>query len=288
MTTLVLDHALSYQQRIDALRASKLAQTREKREVIGSMNFDDWAVVLPPKERRRIIEATSASGVVTRDALLADVQIKSNHPSGGFFGARLVGENFREILTKHPVYIDPMSSLAGAYMVNFSSYINPRWNPDFDYSHLCAEQEKYSLMPGIGGMQHFAQDLKIGLGLGWGGLLAKIQHYREVNAPNGADFYYGLEQIILGVQDWIGRHAEAAYERAAVETNPELRHNFEEMVAINQYLIDDPPRTFREACQWILWYQIVARMFNGSGSLGRLDAVLALLSAGYGARHSGR
>ncbi len=39
-------------------------------------------------------------------------------------------------------------------------------------------------------------------------------------------------------------------------------------------LVTEPPVTFREACQWILWYQIMARMYNGSGSLGRLDVLL--------------
>ncbi len=38
--------------------------------------------------------------------------------------------------------------------------------------------------------------------------------------------------------------------------------------------VTEPPQTFREACQWTLWYQITARMYNGSGSLGRLDVLL--------------
>jgi formate C-acetyltransferase len=38
--------------------------------------------------------------------------------------------------------------------------------------------------------------------------------------------------------------------------------------------VDAPPETFLEACQWIGWYQMLARMYNGSGSLGRLDMVL--------------
>ena len=61
---------------------------------------------------------------------------------------------------------------------------------------------------------------------------------------------------------------------AAGETNPQLRQNLEEMAEINARLVSEPPRTFREACQWILWYQITARMYNGSGSLGRLDVLL--------------
>ena len=54
----------------------------------------------------------------------------------------------------------------------------------------------------------------------------------------------------------------------------EVRRNLEEIAEINARLVTEPPRTFREACQWMLWYQMAARMYNGSGSLGRLDVLL--------------
>jgi len=74
------------------------------------------------------------------------------------------------------------------------------------------------------------------------------------------------------MQNWISRHAEAAREMA--ETRPDLRKNLLEMSSINKRLVCEPPQTFREACQWILWYQMAARMYNGSGSLGKLDVLL--------------
>ena len=55
---------------------------------------------------------------------------------------------------------------------------------------------------------------------------------------------------------------------AAQEERPELRRNLLEMAEMNAWLVDSPPRTYREACQWILWYLIMARMYNGSGSGG--------------------
>ena len=266
---------LTYQQRLDALRAAKLQQTREKQTVLGAMDHDDWAVVLPPPELRELIDAISGSGEPITDCIFKGWKPRSNHPSGGFFGPRAVGDNYRDFLEHHPVYIDPNSSLAGAYMFNFMSYRKPYWNPDFDYSHLQPEQEKYTLIHGIGGSQHFCQDLQIGLDLGWQGLLEKIRHYRKLNYPHGHDFYHGIGSVVHGVQDWIRRHADAASAMAAQEADPALRQNLEEIAAINAHLVTEPPRTFREACQWILWYQMTARMFNGSGSLGRLDVLLA-------------
>ena len=65
------------------------------------------------------------------DCLLDGFEPRPNHPGGGFFGPRACGENFGRLLRAHPVYIDPVSSLAGGYMVNFMSYRKIHWNPDF-------------------------------------------------------------------------------------------------------------------------------------------------------------
>ena len=274
MVETVKTDELTYQQRLDALRTTKMQHTREKQQIIGAMNYDDWALILPPPEQRKVVHTASSSGVSTTDVRLAGFEAEPNHPSGGFFGPKACGENFRALLEMHPVYIDPMSALAGAYMVNFTSYRPVNWNPDFDFSALQTEYEKYHSGPAIGGTQHFCQDLQIGLDLGWEGLLRKIRHYSWRNQPNGATFYEGLENVVLGVQNWVHRHAVAAREMAAREPNPQIRQNLEDMADINDRLVTDRPRSFHEACQWIAWYQIIACMYNSSSSLGRLDVLL--------------
>jgi len=264
----------TYATRTAALRAEKLRQTSEKQALLGAMDHDDHGLILPPPDRRDLVKTISSSGMPITDCRLSEVVIESNHASGGFFGPRAVGRNFRNLLDAHPCYIDPNSSLAGAYMSNFMSYRKPQWNPDLDLSPLSAEIARYQLLPGIGAAQHFCQDLAIGLQLGWGGLLQKIRHYRGQNSPYKADFYAGLEDVVLGIQDWIGRTAAAARALAAAESHPAIRQNLLSMAEINALLVNQPPLTFREACQWILWYQVMARMYNGSGSLGRLDVLL--------------
>ncbi|MBN1247466.1 MAG: pyruvate formate lyase family protein, partial [Anaerolineae bacterium] len=278
MAVLTSVGTLTYQERMDRLRATKMDQTQEKQEVIGSMDHDDWALILPPPDRRKIVQAMSTSGMPITDCLLEGYEPKSNHPGGGFFGPKIVGENYGQLLREHPVYLDPLSSLAGGYMVNFSSYRKPGWNPDLSPAKLVPElveaREVYQLLPGIGATQHFCQDLQIGLDLGWGGIMDKIQRAREANEPRAADFYDGLEAVVLGLQNWIQRTADAAREMAEDEDNPQLRQNLLEIAEMNDWLVSEPPRTFREACQWMLWFQITARMYNGSGSLGRLDVLL--------------
>lgn len=265
---------LTYDERLGAIRRAKLEQTREKQRVVGAMDHDDHAIVLPPPERRKLVESISGSGMPITDVLLDGVEITSNHPSGGFFGARLCGRNFRALLDAHPPYVDPMSSLAGAYMANYGSYRKVQWNPDLSHAHLEPERRKYRLVGGIGAQQHLCQDLEIGLDLGWEGIADKIAHYSARN-PHAAEFYDGLTEVVVGIRAWIARHAEAAGSMAALESDPHLRRNLLEIAEMNEWLVSRPPRTLREACQWILWYQMAARMYNGSGSLGRLDVLLA-------------
>ncbi len=265
----------SYQERIDALRKTKLKHTKEKWDVIGSMDFDDHAIILPPPESRNIVEVISGSGVPITDVLLKEFEPEANHPSGGFFGARSCGKNFRKLLEIHPVYIDPISSLAGGYMTNFLSHRDPFWNPDFDYAHLKADHDKYKMSHGIGAVQHFCPDITIGFKLGWGGILNKIRHYRKVNTDDEAqELYDGLEDTVLGFQSWIGRTARAALEMAGTEENPQIKQNLLKIAAINTKLVSDPPATFREAAQWMAWYQMAGKMYNMGGALGRVDQFL--------------
>ena len=96
-------------------------------------------------------------------------QIQTNHPSGGFFGPRVVGENSRSLLESHPVYIDPVSSLAGGSYIG-QLHVLPQAPLEsrfqlYDFEEVIA---KYKLLPGIGAAQHFCQDFNK-LGLTWAG-----------------------------------------------------------------------------------------------------------------------
>jgi len=59
-----------------------------------------------------------------------------------------------------------------------------------------------------------------------------------------------------------------------MEADPAVRENLEQIAEINTRLVSEPPQTFHEACQWILWYINIAQMYNMSGSLGKLDVLL--------------
>ena len=281
--------SLTYQQRLEMLRATKMDQTRRKQEALGAMDYDDQGQVLPPADIAEVVEVTSGSGITVRQAVLKGFQPISNHPSGGFFGPKATGENFKRLLEVHPTYINPVSSMCGVYMVSFMSSRQPGWNPDFNYSHLHEEQTRYGIDPGIGGVQHFCPDLTIGLKLGWDGLLEKVRDYRHVN-PQANEFYDGLEAVVCGIRDWIRRHAQDArqFGRSPALLSPlyflsgeyrgqdtaQMRENLETIAGICDRIATEPPRTFREVCQWLVFFQAAAKMYNGSGEWGQMDELL--------------
>ncbi len=245
--------AITYQQRIDALRETKLAHNGAKIARDGFHDIDDHGNIYWPEP----IPFTP----------------KSNHPSGGCYGARCIGENFRAWLDVHPVYIHPMSALAGAW----AGYLTGigGWKPEDRPEHLKELHDKYYLWHnGIGAMNHLGPDMRIGLELGWGGLLKKIRYYREFNRPTDTGFYDAEENLVLGVQDWIRRHIVKAREMAAEEADAELRENLLTIAEMNEWLVDNPPRTLREACQFLAWFQSIDRMWAAGGALSQLDELL--------------
>ncbi len=223
-------NALTYQERIDALVRTKLEHTREKQQQLGPLDTDDHGSILMPEE--------------------VSLTPKSNHPSGGSFGAKSIGENFGALLNVLPVYVDRMSSQLGAWFCNAPAYRDgPGWPPDpeFDFSHLKGDIERYNIISGIGGGQHFCQDMGILFDLGWGGILDKIRRYREKN-PGRSDFYDGHEATIRGIQAWMHHHVEKAREMAQTEEHPQVQENLLQMADMNEHLLHGPPRTFQEAC----------------------------------------
>ena len=245
-------------ERLDALVTRKRQHTSEKQAAYTAIDHDDHGSILMPEP--------------------ADFTPRANHANGGCYGARCVGENFGGMLASLPPYVDPMSSLLGAWYINPPPYrTGPHWPPDpeLDYSHLHEAQHKYDIISGIGGGHHFCPDLLIGFELGWGGILDRIRRLKA-DPPVTADegFYEGHEATVLGIQAWIRKHVERAREMAAVETDERVKANLLDAADMNERLVSDPPKTFQEACQFIAWVAMVTRMFNGSGAIGQLDELL--------------
>ncbi len=248
---------LTYQNRLDSIRELKAIHTLQKHAINGTDGYwdmDDKGIIPPPGDW--VFEP------------------ETNTPDGRFTGNYLCGKNYRKLLETHPVYINPMSSLAGGWMHSFFDIKRPLWDPKFDYSHLHENQKKYDLVSGIGGIQHFNVDMTIGFSLGFGGLLDKVNKYAEINKGKADDFYVAERDIVLGMQSIISRHAKAAYEMRAMEERTEIKESLLKMAKANEDIITGPPKTFYEAIQWTAWFMIFATMYDFSGAGGAIDEYL--------------
>ena len=80
---------------------------------------------------------------------------------------------------------------------------------------------------------------------------------------------------ILAIQGWIRRTVDAIDTAVNRPTRPTRRceANLREMAEVNRWLIDGAPRTLREACQWIAWFNMASRTYNRDGAGGQTRRV---------------
>lgn len=200
---------------------------------------------------------------------------ESNHPSGYVVGALAIGQNFRRYLNEIPLYINKHSALGGAWVGYLNDAITIEIVPEDRLPQLDELWEDYGIVqPGFGSMNHMGPDINIGLRSGWGGLLDKIRHYRELNRPADTSFYDGEEQLVLGIQEWVGRNAAYARQLALESSDETIQNRYLEIADMNEWLVEKPPRTLREACQFIAHFQSVDRSYFAGGALSQLDEVL--------------
>ena len=123
-----------------------------------------------------------------------------------------------------PDYVDSNSSLAGCCCFKQEWVFKAGWPSELakdpEYQRLQSIAAKYNLINGIGAAHHFRVDVDgIGMKLGWGGILNKIRHYQKIycDDPEKLDFLRAEEQVVMGIQRWIGRHASEAKRLARIK-----------------------------------------------------------------------
>jgi formate C-acetyltransferase len=250
---MMIAEKMDYRQLIHSLSQRKLAHNQAKIQNLGYHDIDDH-------------------GNIPWDEPIPFERV-SNHPDGGSYGARCIGENFYRWLDVHPVYINPDSSLAGAWVCYVPEMGG--WPTEDRPVHLYPLHKKYHIVSsGIGAGNHLGPDMTLGLELGWGGLLDKIRHYRRFNQPASTDFYDGEELLVTGIRNWMRKHVTKARAMAQAAETAFRRENLLSIADMNEWLVDNPPRTLREACQFLAWFQSVDRMWGAGGGLGQLDELL--------------
>ena len=168
------------------------------------------------------------------------------------------------------------NALCGNYHRILHKFRKLRWHPDWDRGELWQLIEKYDVDHGLGQVHHLCGDVRIGLELGWGGLLKKVQKYAKLNNQTAEqrEYYAAEEMLVRTIIGWILRTSEEIKRQLAEEKDADYKANLEEMLEANEWVTENPPRTLREACQFIAWYNISGRSYNREGAGGQIDELL--------------
>ncbi len=271
---------LSYKDRIDLIRKKKIDDTLKKRDQNGYTDLDDFGTVPLPE------------GYI--------VEPWYNSENGSFYGLDGMSENFCRVMDAHPAYVDPLEMLCGRWrdmLVNYRGDLHymPNWRKKqlkeedlsgvtnqwskrwdekrFPYDDLKPLQKKYNIQTGIDGDAHLACDYTTGLELGFGGLLEKIEHFRSVN-PDKKAFYDAEQKCVEAIIRFIDRHTEEIKRLIEIETRPEIKENLEQMLETNLAVRLDAPKTLRQVCQWVSYFNCASRVYTRDGAGFQLDTIL--------------
>ncbi|MBR4296273.1 MAG: formate acetyltransferase [Clostridia bacterium] len=273
---------LSYADRIASMRETKIRHTLEKRTQNGFTDLDDFGTV-PLSEGYEVLPYY-------------------NSENGSFYGAAAMAENFCRVLDAHEAYVDPMEMLCGRWrdmLVNYRGDIHympdwmkkneklrnfvagdvtaqwsKRWDEKrFPYDDLKPLQKLYNIQTGIDGDAHFACDYSIGLELGFGGFLDKIEKYRTINKGKD-EFYDAEEKCVRAMIRFIDRHIAKIDELLSKEKRPEIADSLGKMLKCCKNVRTDAPKNFHEACQWVSFFNCFSRIYTRDGAGFQLDTVL--------------
>jgi len=271
----------SYENRLKAMRDTKIRHTLEKRAQNGYTDLDDFGTV-PISENY-------------------EVEPWYNSSNGSFYGYDGMSENFSRVMDAHEAYVDPNEMLCGRWrdmLVNYRGDVHylpdwlkkkpkimelmssatdqwsKRWDEQrFPYDDLKPLQQKYNIQTGIDGDAHLACDYRIGFELGFGGFLEKIEKYRSIN-PDKKDFYDAEEKTVKAIIRFIDRHIEKIKEIILSEENVDIKANLEEMLENCEAIRYDAPKTFYQVCQWTAFFNCAARVCTRDGAGFQLDTLL--------------
>ncbi len=241
---------------LSALHEQKIAETQKKLRRFGSTDEDDYHFLAPPE------------GYTW--------QPRGDTPNGDFHGYRGWSENFRDMVASFPPVVVPQSAMAGNFHRILQKYRKLRWHEGWDLSAYQPLIDRYGIDHGLGQMHHYCGDMRIALTLGWGGLRDKVARFAALNSQTEEQrAFYRAEALFLDTcVGWMGRTIACIREKAETEADPLLRDNLLGMLRVNEAVRLAVPKTLREACQLLSWYNIFGRSFNREGAGGQLDEIL--------------
>lgn len=248
------DKTFTYDERIALLRELKVEQTAEK-AAKGGADEDDY-------------------GLIEQDEY--SFKLKPNHENGSIYGYQAWTENYCRLLSEHPLYCNPLDAFVGKGFL-FLERMRPKeykWNPEYPYDDLKVYFERYNIISGIDNCHHFTPDLQIGFELGWGGILKELEEQKALHDESHRDFYDSEIAVVKAIISFLSRMTDEIRQLAERESNNQLKQNLIEMADTNAAVVSEPPKTFKEAIQWMCWFSMLSRTYNRGSAGGQLDEML--------------
>lgn len=248
------EKTFTYNERIALLRKLKVEQTAEK-AAAGGANEDDY-------------------GLIEQDAY--HFKLHPNHKNGSIYGYKAWTENYCRLLSEHPLYCNPLDAFVGKGFLFLERMRPPqyKWNPNYPYDDLKVFFKRYHIISGIDNCHHFTPDLQIGFDLGWGGILKELKEQQALHDETHADFYNSEIQVVESIIAFLTRMTNEIERLAQLEQNAQLKQNLLDMAKTNRAVVSAPPKTFKEAIQWMCWFSMLSRTYNRGSAGGQLDEML--------------
>lgn len=234
-------------------RRSELDKKRSRLSIVGVPVGDQWAVV------------------------------KADYPFPGTIPSQKNGvvhnplnwaEDYASLLQQSPAEIYPYERIVGEFHWYLSDLRKAQ------YPEYIDELRKKAFEAGSNGgcLMHTCPDLSIGLSLGWGGILKKIQESRKKFEQNNmrkeVEYLAACEVVCKSTMKYIHKYAEKAQVLMNTGEDGYARDDPFEIHSTCANISSNPPLSFREAVQWI-WFYIIVERINGEGNgYGRLDQLL--------------
>ncbi|MFA5546340.1 MAG: pyruvate formate lyase family protein [Sphaerochaetaceae bacterium] len=182
--------------------------------------------------------------------------------------------DYAYFLDKSPAEINPDDMIVGEFHWRFDEVRPLKYPADLDDLGFKAR----ALGAGGNSLTHTVVDLGLCLPIGWIGVLEKIRFYRDKFIKTGenkkVNYLNAAETTCLAVIRFVEKHAEKARKLAAKETDQWRKNNYLNIEKVCTNVAIAAPNTFREAVQWIEFYQIAERSIGHGNGYGRLDQYL--------------
>lgn len=197
-----------------------------------------------------------------------------SHVNGYEDGPESWAADYAFLLDNTPAEIHPFESIVGEFHWEMNEIRKYYFG---DEVHELGREVREL---GAGGTSHghTCPDLNIGLTQGWGGILARIEKslalYTRLEQKEKSAYLRGLKVVCESIIRYIEKYADHAKALAATAEDAETKKLMEFVAADCGYIAKNPPKTYHQAVQWIMFAMITDRMVGHGNGYGRLDLYL--------------